>query len=320
MRVVFAIARAATLDVTHTTIHIAMAALERGHGVRFVEPCDFEVDLNRRLIARAHALDDPPANRRELVELLNKRRAPRRYVEFCADDTLLLRVNPLAPEILAFAQLARLLGVRVHNDPSTLTLTNHKSYLASLPGVPIPPTMVTRSRAAVTNFMGQQRGKIVLKPARASGGRGVELVHDPADHQKIERAFKRAQTWGDGYVVAQVYLPEAEQGEKRLLWLDGKLIGGYLRMRSEGDFRHNLVRGSKPKACTIGEADHSLARSISPYLIRDGVWLAGLDVIGNKLVEVNTLNPGGVHYGDALNGFSMAQQIVARMEAEARRF
>ena len=128
--------------------------------------------------------------------------------------------------------------------------------------------------------------------------RGVQLV-DPARGGLLSKAFDIARRSG-GPVVVQRYLPEARDGEKRLVWAGGRLLGGYLRKRAPGDFRHNLKQGGRPHACEITREDEAVARAISPHLLRHGIGFAGLDVIGGKLVEVNTLNPGGVHWADAL--------------------
>jgi glutathione synthase len=314
MRLVIAVSRTSSLEAYYTTVHIAHEALLRGHPVRVVEPWDFEIDEGGRLVTRAHALDSPPDTREALVMLLAERRALRRYVEITPSDVLLLRVNPLDPAVLAFAHLAQKAGATVHNDPSTLMLTGHKGYLATLAGVPRPATLITRSRATALLFAEGQREGVVLKPARASGGRGVSLVRPASGARSFESAFDAARRRGDGYVVVQEYLPRAEEGEKRLVWLDGELIGGYLRTRAPGDFRHNLAQGGSPQPCSIGPEDHALLATLSPYLLHDGVWLAGIDVIDGRVVEVNTLNPGGVHYGDSMRGTDMAGVIIDRIE------
>jgi len=316
MRLVIAVSRTSTLEAYFTTVHIAYEALLRGHPVRVVEPWDFEIDEQGRLVTRAHAVDTPPPSRESLVQLLAQRRALRRYVEITPADVLLLRVNPLDAAVLAFAHLARRLGAPVHNDPSTLMLTGHKGYLATLADVPRPATLITRSRATAQIFADAQPEGVVLKPARASGGRGVGLVRPGHPRRQFETAFDAARRLGDGYVVVQEYLPGAVDGEKRLVWLDGAIIGGYLRTRAPGEFRHNLAQGGSPQPCEIGARDHALVASLSPHLLRDGVWLAGIDVIDGRIVEVNTLNPGGVHYGDSLLGTDMAGLILDRLERE----
>ena len=156
---------------------------------------------------------------------------------------------------------------------------------------------------------------IVVKPARASGGRGVSYVSAQKKHT-LEQAVAQARMNGDGYVVAQAYLPEADEGEKRLLWVGGTLLGAYRRMRAPGEFRHNLKQGALPESCELIESDYAIERSISPHLRRAGVWFAGLDVIGGKLIEVNVLNPGGSHFIEETGGRLLGADIVRSLEKE----
>jgi glutathione synthase len=164
--------------------------------------------------------------------------------------------------------------------------------------VPRPATVVTSTRASVEKFSEQHPGKIVIKPAMGSGGRSVQLIN-PSHRGALHRGFDHARRHG-GPVVVQTYLPEARDGEKRLVWACGELLGGYLRKSAPGDFRHNLKQGGRPHACEITQSDEAVARAIGPHLLRHGIALAGLDVIGGNLVEVNTLNPGGIHWADTL--------------------
>jgi glutathione synthase len=111
--------------------------------------------------------------------------------------------------------------------------------------------------------------------------------------------------------VIQRYLPEAEQGEKRLVWVDGDVLGGYLRRRAEGEFRHNLKRGGVAEATDITDQDRAIAARVSDALRRAGIRIAGLDVIGRWLVEVNALNPGGAFHADRLAGTHLAGTHLA---------
>jgi glutathione synthase/RimK-type ligase-like ATP-grasp enzyme len=320
LRIVFAISRAASVDETWTTVHFAREALARGDRVRFVEPWDFEVGPDHRLIARAHALDEPTTADR-IAQQLARRRAPRRYVDL---------------SVLTFAALARDRGVRVVNDPEGLMRVSHKGWLASLPGVRTPATVVTRSRASCHEFHQAQPDGVVVKPARGSGGRSVGRVA-VGDAEALDAAFDAARVGSGsaqrepqspfresrlrdprasidgGDVVVQQYLPEAEAGEKRLVWLDGVVIGGYLRRRAAGEFRHNLKRGAVPEPTTIGAEERVLGSQIAPHLLRAGVRLAGLDVIGGYLIEVNALNPGGAFHVDRLTGSRLGATIIDRL-------
>jgi len=132
----------------------------------------------------------------------------------------------------------------------------------------------------------------------------------------VETAVAQILQQGDGYVVAQAYLPEASEGEKRLLWVGGRLLGAYRRMRAPGEFRHNLKHGAKPEACELTESDFAIEQAIRPHLRRTGVWFAGLDVIGGKVIEVNVLNPGGSHFVEATGGRALGPDIVRSLEKE----
>ncbi|HHO52623.1 MAG TPA: hypothetical protein ENK18_17570 [Deltaproteobacteria bacterium] len=311
MRIAFAITRAASVDSTWTTIHLAQAALARGDAVRFIEPWDYEIDTRGRLIARAHAFDRP-SDAEHIAGALVHRSALRRYVDLERIELLLLRAAPLNPGLLSFAEIAKERGVPVVNDPAGLLRVSHKGWLASLQGVRLPTTLVTRSRASCHVFAQGQPDGIIVKPARGSGGRDVSRVLR-ADAVGLDAAFDRARAGGDGYVVVQQYLPEAEWGEKRLIWLDGAVIGGYLRRRAPGEFRHNLKRGGQAEHTEITSEDTALAAEISPHLVRAGVRLAGLDVIGSYLIEVNALNPGGAFHADRLSGSRLGEEILDRL-------
>ncbi len=312
VRIAFAITRAASIDETWTTVHLARAALERGFGVRFIEPWDFEIDARGRVIARAHAYDSP-ASGEAIGQGLSRRRAPRRYVDLEKVDMLLMRAAPLDLGVLAFAELAKERGVRVVNDPAGLMRVTHKAWLASLPAdVPRPPAVVTRSRATAHLFANGQPDGVVVKPARGSGGRAVSLV-DRGDDVALDEAFDLARDRGDRYVVVQSYLATAARGEKRLVWLDGRVLGGYLRRRAPGEFRHNLKRGAVAEATDVSDEERDAVARLSPHLLQAGIRLAGLDMIGGQLIEVNALNPGGAYHTDRLTGSRLGETILTRL-------
>jgi glutathione synthase len=316
VRIGIVLTSAAAAAVTHTTVHLAQAALARGHVVRIFEPWDLEVDPRGRLRGRAH-LFDGPLPREALVDALHNRSAIRRNVEVDRLDVLLLRSNPLDLAVIGFAQLVVAAGVRVCNDPSALVRTSHKAWVATLDGVPRPRTIVTRSRATIDVFASDCAHGIVVKPARACGGKGVTVLRGRR-RPRLEPAIEAAARAGDGYVVVQEYVPAAMFGEKRLLWLDGRLVGGYLRQRAPGELRHNLKAGAVPMSCPLTDADHALATALTPHLVRDGVWFAGVDVIGGLVIEVNTLNPGGVFWSEQFSQPDIGHQLIASLEASAR--
>ncbi len=321
VRIGIAISNVAATSVTHTTIHLAHAALLRGHSVRFFEPWDFEVDAGGRLRGRAHLLDGPAPSREALVARLAARDTVRRSVEVDRLDVFLLRANPLDPALLSFALLVEAAGVPVLNPPAAILRTANKAWLATLADVPRPRTLVTRSFASLERFAAESVAGVVVKPARGCGGRGVSFVR-PRQPRELVRALEVACAAGsrargaasEGYAVVQDWLPEADDGEKRLLWLDGTVVGGYLRHRAPGELRHNLKMGGQPHPTDLEPDDVTLAARLTPHLQSAGIWLAGIDVIGGRAVEVNTLNPGGAHYSGHFSGRDLGAELVTTLE------
>ncbi len=331
MRLGIVISNVAAASPTHTTIHVAHAALQGGHGVRLFEPWDFEIDEGGRLRGRAHVLHAPEPSREALVQRLAARDTVRRTVEVDRLDALLLRTNPLDPALLSFAQLVEAAGVPVLNPPAGILRTANKTWLATLGDVPRPRTLVTRSLASVERFAANAPVGVVVKPARGCGGRGVSFVRTrgtprvEAQRRELARALEVAvaatgrSAASEGYAVVQDWLPEADAGEKRLLWLDGALVGGYLRLRAPGELRHNLKVGGQPHPTVLEPDDVTLAARLTPHLHAAGIWFAGIDVIGGRAVEVNTLNPGGAHYTGLFAGRDLGASLVASLEERVRR-
>ncbi|MCB9681628.1 MAG: hypothetical protein H6733_09175 [Alphaproteobacteria bacterium] len=312
-----AITRAASLDPTWTTIHLVRAALARGHRVRMVEPWDFEVDERGQLTARAYAFDEPVDDVDVLVNALRARTSSRRYIRLDTLDVLLMRAAPLDPSLLAFAAMARASGVAVVNDPDGLLQVTHKAWLATLPDVPRPPTLVTRSPGTAALFYERLDSTVIVKPARGSGGRDVMRVAQ-GDVRSFELAFSRVRMRGE-HVVIQGYLEQASEGEKRLVWMDGDILGGYLRRSAPGEFRHNLKQGGTPEPTDVTPAEQQAMATLSPHLLRAGIRIAGVDLIGQHVIEVNALNPGGAFHADRLHGTDVSGSIIERLErADAR--
>lgn len=307
------VTRLRRLDTTWTTVQLAVAALQGGHSVRFIERDCFEIDANHTLLGRAVAFDDP-ISAQTLVASLGQQTARRVYVPLPQLDVLLLRTAPLSDAVLSMAMMAMRAGVTVINDPAGMVLVSHKAWLASLSGVRSPPTLVTQNHTQADVFYRQLDQTVVVKPARGTGGQGVSLV-PRRDRTAFDLAFRRARRMGDGYLLVQPYVQAPDGGEKRLVWCDGRIIGGYQRQPAKGEFRHNLKQGGYAMACAITHADRAIASQVSPHLQQAGIRLAGLDVIGPYLIEVNAVNPGGAFHADRLTGTQVAQHIVRALVA-----
>jgi len=310
MQIGVAVRSTSALTGSWTTSALIAAAQRRGHAVWVFGADDLSV-RDGDASARAFLLDaDPSADPERVAADLTARRPERHRIRLGALDVLWLRSAPLDPGLLAFALLAEAAGVEVVNRPAGVLLLAHKAWLASL-DVPAPSTVVTASRGVAHGFH-LERGPVVVKPDRGSGGQAVSRVA-AGDHVGLDEAFDVARAAGDGLVVVQAYVVAASRGEKRLVWCDGVVLGGYLRQRADGEFRHNLRQGGTPHPIVLDPADHALGDALTPHLRAAGIRFAGLDVLGGQIIEVNAVNPGGTVHADALHGTDLADRVVGSL-------
>jgi len=301
------------LRSSYTTTHLAAAAVGAGLRALFIDIDGFTLDPSGRILARAHAVprdgDDPES----LAAGARAGAFASGLIDLDQLDVLLLRNNPVRRTVLDFARAVRDRGVLVLNDPDGVAAGAGKLALESLPVALRPRTLVTRDPRILHGFLGDLGRPAVLKPVRGFGGKGVRIV-DPGDPGGVARALAELAGSGSEYVVAQELIRGAEQGDKRILLADGEPVGCYVRMRGEGEFRHNIHLGGEPVAGRLDRADHDIVDALAPRLRADGIFLAGLDVIGGRAVEVNVVAPGGIANIEATTGARVADPLIARLQ------
>ena len=208
-------------------------------------------------------------------------------------------------------QLAQERGLLVVNRPSSLREINEKAYTAWFPQC-TPPSLITRSREELLAFLAEHR-KIVLKPLDGMGGRSIFVVAegDPNTNVVIETLTD----YGTRYANAQRYVPEIVDGDKRILLIEGKPVDHALaRVPAPGESRGNLVAGARPEGRELTARDRWICAQVGPVLADKGVVLAGLDVIGDYLTEINVTSPTGIRELDKEFGSDIATTLVAAIE------
>ena len=153
---------------------------------------------------------------------------------------------------------------------------------------------------------------MVVKPLDASGGFGVFHVRqgDPNTGAILEQATNLGRRW----TMAQKYLPEVRQGDKRILLVDGEPLCAVLRVPAPDDARGNLHVGAKPAATTLNDRDQKIVSTLGPRLRERGHFFVGLDVIGGWLTEINVTSPTGIMEANALYGDSYEARVVEKLE------
>ncbi len=179
-------------------------------------------------------------------------------------------------------------GAHVFNAPAALRDHNEKLAITEFTQF-IAPTLVTCAAQQILEFL-QEHGQIVVKPLDGMGGAGVFRLgaNDPNTHVILETAT----ALGARTVMAQRYLPQIAQGDKRILLIDGKPVPFALaRVPRPGESRGNLAAGGSGHAQALTERDRQIAETLGPVLAARGLFLVGLDVIGECLTEINVTSP-----------------------------
>jgi glutathione synthase len=202
-------------------------------------------------------------------------------------------------------------GVLVVNQPDSLRDANEKLFTAWFPQC-APPTLVTRQAAQIRAFL-TEHGDIIVKPLGGMGGQSVFHLHqdDPNVNVVLETMTER----GTRFTMAQRFLPEIAQGDKRILMIDGEPVPYALaRIPAPGDSRGNLAAGGRGEGRPLSERDRWICAQVGPALRARGLVFVGLDVIGDYLTEINVTSPTCIRELDALYDLNIAAQVLDAVE------
>ncbi|MEX8496562.1 glutathione synthase, partial [Leptothrix ochracea] len=231
-------------------------------------------------------------------------------------DAVLMRKDPPFDSEYFYAthllQQAEREGAKVFNKPSALRDHPEKLAILEFPQF-IPPTLVTRSAAAVRAFHAEH-GDIILKPLDGMGGMGIFRVG--ADGLNLGAIIETLNQDGAQTLMVQRYLPAITQGDKRILVIGGEPVPFCLaRIPQGGEVRGNLAAGGKGVAQPLSERDFAIAHAIGPTLAARGLLLVGLDVIGDSLTEINVTSPTCFQEITDQTGFDVAARFVDALTA-----
>jgi glutathione synthase len=160
----------------------------------------------------------------------------------------------------------------------------------------LPITYVSKNKEFIRHTIDEMPGdKVILKPLVGSGGHGVIVLEKNAQSNinSILDFYIHGQG-DDNYIIIQEYIEGAEDGDVRVLMLNGKFLGAYNRKPPEGDVRANIQVGGTAHKYKMTDSQMAVCRKIGPRLAADGLYFVGVDMIGDKILEVNVLNPGGI--------------------------
>ena len=231
-------------------------------------------------------------------------------------DVVMMRKDPpfdmeyyYATQLLELAEQG---GAKIVNRPAALRNWNEKLAIAKFPEF-TPPTLVAKREEDLREFLALHRD-IILKPLDGMGGAGVFRVRE--DDPNIGVIIETMTGYGTRTVMAQRFVPEIEQGDKRILMVDGVPAPYCLaRIPKKGETRGNLASGGKGVARPLSGRDLEIAHAVGPSLRSAGIALAGLDVIGDFLTEINVTSPTCMQEILDQAGFSVAKQVIDLLES-----
>lgn len=242
-------------------------------------------------------------------------------------DVLFLRNNPTEETAsrhwaehsgLAFARIIQQQGVLVLNDANAMAHSFiDKMYFEELPAVVKPDSLVTRSVEKILEFWEKCNKKIVLKPLEGSGGQNIYLIGEDRHNfnQITENLISK------GYVIAQEFLPKVSKGDVRVILMNGKVLekdGEYALIRRISrdalEFRSNLSLGAIAERAKMTPEIERIVKLTAPKIKRDGFFFVGLDVVDDKLIEINCMSPGGLECIEELGYPDFIETVIESIE------
>ncbi|MCK3778004.1 glutathione synthetase [Ensifer sesbaniae] len=327
MRIAFFVNSIEGEETFYATTSLALAALARGHEIAYITPGDFTLRPDGRLTIHALKLGSAkPPKAEAFIAALRSGATQHDILDIAEIQVLFLRSDPsedtgprswAAHSGVIFGRLAAERGTIVVNDPDGLARAQNKLYLQGFPEIVRPTTLISKHIEEIKAFVDEHPGGVILKPLQGSGGKNVFKVSS-SHETNLNQIFEAVSEMG--YVIAQEYLPAATEGDVRLFLMNGRPLkrgdtyAAVRRVPADGELRSNMHVNGRPIAAVITPEMLAVAEQMRPKLVRDGMFLVGLDVVGDKLVEVNVFTPGALPEIAELTSIDFSEDIVAALE------
>lgn len=284
-----------------TSLALIKECVKRGHGVAMCTPANLTIrdSVTNAFCNIVSRMDKVPST---LKAFYNKAKLKEEMLPLAGFDAIFFRANPpLDPLMLNFLDSVKD-DVFIVNSLQGMREANNKLYTAAFGDKHsniIPNTHVSKNKKYLVEQIKESKSdKMILKPLNGFGGSGVILIEKSAMNN-INSLLDFYISAGDGesnYVILQDYIEGADQGDVRILLLNGEPVGAMKRVPGTDDHRSNVSAGGSVQKHTLTKEEKALCKQIGPKLVKDGLFFVGIDVIGGKLVEVNVMSPGGITY------------------------
>ncbi|MBI1263768.1 MAG: glutathione synthase [Alphaproteobacteria bacterium] len=292
-----------------STFDIALECFKRGHRLWVYEPRDLSFE-DGRVRARARAVEHVQRVQGDHVRL-----AAPAVLDLHGVDVVFLRQDP--PFDMSYITSTHILEhlqpqVLVVNDPRHVRDAPEKLFVTMFEGL-MPPTLITSDEKEIRAFFERHNRDIVVKPLFGNGGAGVFRIRETAEN--LASLVELFQQVSRDPLMAQAFVPDVRNGDKRVILIDGEPIGAINRIPAEGEVRANMHVGGKAVESTLSERDLEICAIIGPELKRRGLVFVGIDVIGRYLTEINVTSPTGLQELRRFSGIDGSALIADWIEA-----
>ncbi|MCO8121678.1 glutathione synthetase [Stieleria sp. TO1_6] len=331
MKIGFVVNDVMTEKASYTTTRLAMSAVNLGHESFLLGVGDFIYAPDGSIQAHVRSVNNGKYDSLKtfLGEVQSDDNQSQR-ISLDDLDVLLLRNDPsddasdrpwAQTSGILFSQLAATRGVIVLNDPFSLANALNKTYFQHFPEQVRPRTCISRDVDDIKAFIADQHDKVVVKPLQGSGGQSVFLIGEDEKanlNQMIEAVIR------DGFCIAQEYLPAAVDGDVRMFVMNGRPLmkdgkyAAFRRRNDTGDARSNMHSGGKGVEAEVTDKMLELVEMVRPKLVQDGMFLVGLDIVEDKLMEINVFSPGGLGSSQKLTGVDFTDVVIRDLERKAQ--
>ncbi|RZP27789.1 MAG: glutathione synthase [Alphaproteobacteria bacterium] len=270
-----------------STFILGLEAIKRGFELYFYSPSDL-IYKNNNVYAKAKILDLAFENGRETFNY-----GKIKVLKLSSLDVILMRQDPpfnmsyiTATHILEkIASQTLILNnpFHVRNAPEKVFVTEFSKFM--------PETLITRETNEIIKFKNKNKN-IIIKPLYGNGGEGVFYIKDNDSNFNV--IIENFLNLNEEQFIIQSYIPEVKKGDKRIILIDGEVVGAINRKPAKNENRSNMHVGGKPIKTSLNKNDKLICETISPHLKAKGLFFVGIDVIGNYLTEINVTSPTGI--------------------------
>ena len=304
------------LDKLHqesdSSLILANEAQKRGNKI-FIYQTDQLSLINDQVFALLNPL--------KLIKKKNKyqfKLGPSKNINLSKMDIVLMRQDP--PFNLNYITATYILEhlypkTIVINNPESVRNAPEKIYVTFFKHL-MPPTLISENVNQIKKFVKQYK-EVIIKPLYEKGGKGIFKINlkDRNITKKINTALKKEKL----PVISQKYLSEIKEGDKRIVLFDGNPVGAMARIPTKKEIRANLSQGGIAQKCSINQRDKYICKQIKPWLKKNGLFFAGIDIIGKYLTEINVTSPTGIVEINQLENTNLEKEFWNLIEKKIKR-